>query len=70
MFEQLKIGIQVHYVHPNGTHSQANVLKVYKLGVVDLSVRPDDDNSERYTRQVVVYSETPKASTWHFVEKD
>ena len=57
MFEKLKLGLQVHYVHPNGTHSEASVLKVYdrEWGVVDLFVRRDDHIKEHYTAPVVVY---------------
>jgi hypothetical protein len=35
-FEKLSIGMTVHYVHPNGTHSEASVLHVHnrETGVV------------------------------------
>jgi len=53
MLEELKIGLQAHYVHPNGTHSEARVLNVHdrERGVVDLFVRRDDHTKEHYTAQ-------------------
>lgn len=65
MFEELKTGKQVHYVHPNRTHFEATVLRVHhrETAEVDLFVRRNDHIRDNYTAQVVVYSEEPKAYT-------
>ena len=69
-FEKLSIGITVHYIHPNGTHSEASVLHVHtrETGVVDLLVRRKDHIQEQYKATVVAYREMPTAYSWHFLE--
>jgi hypothetical protein len=69
-FEKLSVGMQVHYVHQNGTHSEADVLLVHnrETGVVDLFVRRNDHIQNHYKATTVAYRETPTAYSWHFVE--
>jgi hypothetical protein len=69
-FEKLSIGMNVHYVHPNGTHSEASVLHVHnrETGVVDLFVRRNDHIQEHYKATTVAYRDTPIAYSWHLVE--
>ena len=72
MFDQLTIDLEVHYVHPNGTHSEARVLHVHnrETGVVDLFVRRNDHIQDHYKAATVAYRETPTAYSWHFIEAE
>jgi hypothetical protein len=71
MFDQLTIGFKVHYVHPNGTHSEATVVHVHnrETGVVDLFVRRNDRIQDNYTARAVDYRQIPTAYSWHFMEE-
>ena len=64
-------GMEVHYVHPNGTHSKATVTHVHnaETGVVDLDVARADGNGT-YSRKTVAYREQPEAYSWHFKEQE
>ena len=44
MFEELKVDSKVHYVQPNGAHSEAMVTTIHnkETGVVDLHIPRDD----------------------------
>ena len=66
------VGTRVHYVHPNGTHSDAEITHVWDrhVGVVNLSIHRRDGIQEDYQAPTVVYSEEPKPYTWHYVEDD
>jgi hypothetical protein len=67
MFEQLKVGVEVHYMQANGTHSKAVVLRVGENGVVDLNISRDDDPSITCVRKTVVHRGEPQAYSWHFI---
>jgi len=70
MFEELKEGSIVHYVQPNGAHSNATVIKIHnqETGVVDLHIMRQDTITSTYNMFTVVFSEQPKAYTWHWIE--
>jgi hypothetical protein len=72
-------GRMVHYVLENGEHRPAVIVKVWdKLsGVVNMQVFTDGINDESVNgharntmwKTSVPYSEEPKSSTWHWIEK-
>ena len=65
--ENLTVRTEVHYAQPDGVHSKAVITHVHNQeGVVDLEVTRED-GSGTYPRKTVVFSEEPKAYTWHFV---
>jgi hypothetical protein len=72
MLDKLTVGAKVHYVHPNGTHSEAEILHVHnhETGTSDLFVRRNDHIQDNYAARVVVYSKEPKPYSWHFVDDD
>ena len=67
--EQLVTSLEVHYVHPNGTHSNATVTHIHnkERGVVNLHIVRDDHIKEEYNAPTVVFREVPVAYTWHFI---
>ena len=66
------VGGRVHYVQPNGAHSMATVTQIHnqESGMVDLFVTRDDSIQGKYNMLIVVYSEKPKAYTWHWMESE
>lgn len=72
MFDQLAVDFKVHYVHPNGTHSEATVVHIHnqETGVIDLLVNRNDHIIDSYRANTVVYREEPTAYSWHFVEPE
>ena len=66
------VGTRVHYVHPNGTHSEASITHIWnkEVGVVNLFIRRDDEIKDDCHAPTVVYSQEPKPYTWHYVEDD
>lgn len=67
MFEDLKVGLPVHYMQATGPHLEATVTRVGNDGVVDLRLK--DDVGE-YDRKAVVYREEPTAYSWHFANEN
>lgn len=69
-FKALNTGLPVHYMHPNGTHSEATIVHIHNQedGVVDLLVLRKDHIQDEYTARTVVYREEPTAYSWHFAE--
>lgn len=64
MFDDLKVGLPVHYMQATGPHLEAEVTRVGNDGVVDLRVKYDGGEFDRKT---VVYREVPVAYSWHFI---
>lgn len=70
--EGLEPGLKVHYVQPNGAHSEATVTKIHNkdTGVVDLRIVRDDTIKDEYDAKAVVYFSEPIAYSWHFIEPE
>ena len=68
--DELTVGMKVHYVHPNGTHSEASITHIWnkETGVVNLFIHRRDEIVEDYHAPTVVHSQEPKPYTWHFIE--
>lgn len=67
--ENLVVGMKVHYVHPNGTHSEATVTHIHnqERGVVNLHIVRTDNIPCEYDAVTVVYQEEPREYAWHFI---
>lgn len=66
--EDLTVGARVHYVQPNGAHSEATVTHVHSQTVVDLHIVRDDTIKDKYNASTVAYREQPVAYSWHWPE--
>jgi hypothetical protein len=66
--EDLQVGAKVHYVQPNGAHSEATVTYVHSQDVVNLHIIRDDTIKSTYNAATVAYRAEPVAYSWHWPE--